>query len=73
MENGDFEEPRVCSIWQYFYGGIPHWTSRVAQVGDCNAAYNSNWPLSSGQCIELDSDANVAYTQVITISQKQFN
>ena len=45
----------------------------MAQVGDCNAAYNSNWPLSSGQCIELDSDANVAYTQVITISQKQYN
>lgn len=49
-------------------GGIPHWTAQKAEVGHCNSVYNSNWPASSGQCIELDSTNNQRYTQVISVN-----
>lgn len=71
--NGEFENPDTGNGWSFFVGGIPHWKAVKAEVGHCHDVYNSNWPMSSEQCIELDSDSNQRYTQTITISQLKFN
>lgn len=68
--NGDFSSPFVGTGWQYIAGGIPGWKAFKAEIGGGNN-YNNNWP--AGQCIELDSDSNQRYTQVITIHQQLFN
>ena len=73
IKNGGFENPNLGGGWNYFNGGIPHWTAVKAEVGHCKNTYNANWPASSGQCIELDSDSNQRYTQTITVSQMAFN
>lgn len=54
------------SGWNYFNGGIYGWSAARAEVG-LGTIYNANW--GSGSVIELDSDSNQRYTQVITISQ----
>ena len=75
VKNGNFEAPNLAFYgvnWKYFPGGIPYWQAVKAEVGKCKLVYNSNWPLSTGQCIELDSTSNQRYTQVITVSQCQF-
>ena len=64
--NGDFSIPNVGSGFQYYAGGIYGWSAFRAEVG-ASFRYNLNWP--AGQVIELDSDSNQRYTQVITISQ----
>ncbi len=64
--NGDFSTPNVGSGFQYYAGGIYGWSAAKAEVG-ASFRYNLNWP--AGQVIELDSDSNQRYTQVITISQ----
>lgn len=64
--NGDFNEPCVGSGWSYYKGGIPGWSAVLAEVGDGRNNYNCNW--RSGQVIELDSDSNQRYTQVVKIS-----
>jgi hypothetical protein len=64
--NGDFSTPNVGTGWNYFNSGIYGWAAAKAEVGGGNN-YNPNWP--AGQAIELDSDSNQRYTQIITISQ----
>ena len=66
--NGGFESPSTGSGWSFFNGGIPNWQAQKAEVGHCNIVYNNNWPASSGQCIELDSDSNQRYTQTINVN-----
>ena len=66
--NGGFENPSTGSGWSFFNGGIPNWSALKAEVGHCKNVYNSNWPASSGQCIELDSDSNQRYTQTINVN-----
>jgi hypothetical protein len=67
ISNGGFEDPCTGSGWKQFNGGIPHWAAHRAEVGNCHIVYNSNWPVSSGQCIELDSNSNQKYTQTINV------
>jgi len=65
--NGNFQQPSLAANqFTYSNGGIPGWTAAKAEVGDCRL-YNNLW--ASTQCLELDSDNNQRYTQVITISQ----
>ena len=64
--NGDFSNPNVGSGFQYYAGGIYGWSAAKAEVG-ASFRYNLNWP--AGQVIELDSDSNQRYTQVIKISE----
>jgi hypothetical protein len=64
--NGDFNTPSVGTGWSYYNGGIQGWSAARAEVGGGNN-YNAHW--CSGQVIELDSDSNQRYTQVITVSQ----
>jgi hypothetical protein len=67
--NGDFSSPCVGSGWNYYNGGIAGWSAAKAEVGGGNN-YNSKW--ASGQVIELDSDSNQRYTQLINISQSLY-
>lgn len=66
VRNGDFSTPEVSrGRYNYINGGFDGWSVFKAEVGDCKL-YNGKW--SDGlQCIELDSDANQRYTQVIHI------
>ena len=73
IKNGDFEDPRLCRSWQAFPGGIPSWSANKAEVGNCHSVYNSNWPVCSGQCIELDTDVNEKYTQTVQVPSCNFN
>jgi len=66
--NGGFNSPSVGSGYSFFNGGIPNWSAAKAEVGVCHSIYNSNWPASSGQCIELDSDNNQRYTQTLNVN-----
>jgi hypothetical protein len=68
--NGDFNTPYVGTGWTYVNGGILGWSAAKAEIGGGNN-YNPNWP--AGQCIELDSDSNQRYTQVISISQSLYS
>ena len=47
-----------------FKGGISEWRADNAEVGICNI-YNSNWPSNGQNCIELDSNINQRYIQVV--------
>jgi len=64
--NGDFSNPNVGTGFTYSSGGIYGWSAAKAEVG-ASFRYNPNWP--AGQVIELDSDSNQRYTQVIKISE----
>jgi hypothetical protein len=68
--NGDFSSPSVGTGWNYINGGILGWTAVKAEVGYGNV-YNPSW--NTGSVIELDSDSNQRYTQVITISQALYS
>ena len=68
--NGDFSTPYVGSGWNYINGGILGWKAQKAEIGGCNN-YNAAWP--AGQCIELDSDSNQRYTQVISVSNQLYS
>jgi hypothetical protein len=69
--NGKFlQTPIQVYTYNYVNGGLPGWTAFKAEVGDCRI-YNSLWAV--GLCIELDSDSNQRYTQVVTISQQQYS
>ena len=72
--NGGFETPYVggANSWNYFNGGVYGWSAVKAELGHANSVYNSYWPLTTGQCAELDSDSNQRYTQKIIISQMLF-
>jgi hypothetical protein len=67
--NGDFSSPSVGTGWNYFNGGIYGWSAVRAEVG-YGTIYNSGW---NGPVLELDSDSNQRYTQVITISQALYS
>lgn len=67
--NGDFSTPNVGNGWNYFNGGISGWSAVRAEVGK-GTIYNAYW---SGQVLELDSDSNQRYTQVISISQSLYS
>ena len=69
ITNGDFSTPNVGSGWNYFNGGILGWSAVKAEVGK-GTIYNSQWPA---QVIELDSDSNQRYTQVVSISQALYS
>ncbi len=71
LVNGDFQANVGISAGQFTYinGGINGWVASRAEVGDCRL-YNGAWGAS--QCIELDSDSNQRYTQVITISEAYY-
>lgn len=71
LVNGDFQANVGISAGQFTYinGGINGWIASRAEVGDCRL-YNGAWGAS--QCIELDSDSNQRYTQVITISEAYY-
>lgn len=71
IENGDFNSPCVGSGWSYFKGGIPGWAAVLAEVGDGKNNYNCNW--RSGQVLELDSESNQRYTQVVKISDSLYS
>lgn len=72
--NGDFSSiPSVPGVFNYYNNGILNWWAAKAEVGNCRTVYNNLWPASSGNCIELDTDANQRYIQTITISQQLFN
>ncbi len=65
VANGDFSAPAV-SGWKLFKDGIQGWWSAAtAEVGDGKSNYHSKW--TTGQVIELDSDSNQRYTQIINI------
>lgn len=70
--NGDFQPTAGLALGQYAYinGGIQGWAAAKAELGDCRL-YNSHWGATF--CIELDSDSNQRYTQVITISQQLYS
>jgi hypothetical protein len=67
--NGDFATPYVGSSFIYKDNGITGWSAVRAEVG-YGTLYNANW---NGPVIELDSDSNQRYTQVITISQNLYS
>jgi hypothetical protein len=69
--NGAFSQPAL-SAGQYTYinGAIPGWSGAKVEIGDCRN-YNSEW--TAGQCLELDSDSNQRYTQVISIPQPLYS
>ncbi len=67
--NGDFSIPAVGNAWNYFNNGINGWSAVRAEVG-AGTIYNPSW---SGPVLELDSDSNQRYTQVITISQSYYS
>jgi hypothetical protein len=67
--NGDFSSPAVGRGWNYFNGGILGWQAVRAEVG-FGTIYNSAW---NGPVLELDSDSNQRYTQVILISQSLYS
>nr|BAK01612.1 predicted protein [Hordeum vulgare subsp. vulgare] len=64
--NGAFSSPSVGSGWNYYNGGILGWSAVRAEVG-VGSTYNPAW--GNNPVLELDSDSNQRYTQVITISQ----
>ena len=68
--NGDFSTPCVGSGWNLYKGGIAGWSAVLAEVGD-GGNYNCQW--RTGQVIELDSDSNQRYTQVVKISDSLFS
>lgn len=51
-------------------GGFSGWSSSRYELGWCKL-YNSAW--GNGQCIEVDSDLNVRYTQVIYICSETYS
>ena len=53
----------------YINGGILGWQAVRAEVG-FGTIYNSAW---NGPVLELDSDSNQRYTQVILISQALYS
>lgn len=56
--------------WQLYPGGIYGWKAQKAEVGDCRIYNNGAWGcFGDNQCIELDSDRNQRYTQVINICE----
>lgn len=63
LVNGNFATPNVGTAWQIINGGINGWTANVVEIGYCKN-YNNSW--QGGQCIELDSTSNQAYTQNFT-------
>jgi len=71
--NGNFGTPVLpANSFNYYDGGVgTGWWAAKAELGDCRL-YNPNWPASSGQCIDLDSDSNQRYMQTITITQSAF-
>ena len=73
IKNGDFEHPSVNPhSFQYIDGGIPHWEALRAEVGDCRI-YNDEWnSFGHNQCIELDSDGNQRYTQVVKVGVHEY-
>lgn len=73
IKNGGFEHPDLGGQnFKYFPGGIPAWKALNLEIGKCSV-YNPYWPANSGQCLEVDSDANQRVTQVITVSYLKFN
>jgi len=66
--NGDFSSPFVNEVG-YINGGILGWQAVRAEVG-VGRLYNSAW---NGPVLELDSDSNQRYTQVILISQALYS
>ena len=54
----------------YINGGILGWEAVRAEVG-AGRFYNSAW--RNGPVLELDSDSNQRYTQVILISQALYS
>jgi hypothetical protein len=70
--NGNFNTPVLpANSFNYYDGGVTGWWAAKAELGDCRL-FNPNWPASSGQCIDLDSDSNQRYMQTITITQSAF-
>ena len=67
--NGNFQQPNVGSGWNFFTGSILGWTGAVIEVGAGNI-YNGAWGAT--QVVELDSNSNQRYQQIITISQQQY-
>jgi hypothetical protein len=70
VKNGNFANPALGpNQWGYYQGGINSWYASNAEVGDCRV-YNNAWAYS--QCIELDSNVNNRYTQVISVDQATY-
>jgi hypothetical protein len=68
--NGLFSQtPLIGMTFKLIDGGVPGWKALKAEVGDCRL-YNSNWCLA--KCLELDSDFNQRYTQVLNISSSNY-
>lgn len=66
ISNGDFSVPKLnAGEYVMIAGGISGWSATTGEVGDCQL-YNANWPI--GQCLELDSDSNQRYTQVVVLA-----
>ena len=73
ITNGDFSNVGpVIPGQMIFNNGIPGWFAKRAEVANCRQFFNNLWPVSSGSCIELDSNSNQRYMQTITISQQLF-
>ena len=73
ISNGDFTNVGpVIPGQMIFDNGIPSWFAQRAEVANCRQFFNNLWPVSSGNCIELDSNSNQRYIQTITISQQLF-
>ena len=69
ISNGNFGSISAApGYWNYYNNGITGWWAVKAEVGHCRTVYNDNWPATAGNCIELDTDSNQRYIQIITIS-----
>lgn len=65
IKNGDFSNNCLGkATWGYFKGGIPGWKANNAELGICHN-YNTYWPNNGQVCLELDSDTNQRYIQVV--------
>jgi hypothetical protein len=74
ISNGDFSNVGpVIPGQMIFDNGIPSWFAQRAEVANCRQFFNNLWPVSSGNCIEIDSNSNQRYMQTITISHQLLN
>jgi hypothetical protein len=71
IANGDFEIPALApGTFIIQNGGFNGWSASEYELGSCSL-YNGAW--GAGQCIELDANINVRYTQVIYICTETYS
>ena len=70
IANGDFETPALTpGSYTIENGGFSGWTSSEYELGGCKI-YNDAW--HAGQCIELDGNVNIRYTQVLLVDAEVY-